>query len=215
MRVSVLLVIGYMLVGCDPKGDKTTATATAGETTTGTTGGTTTEVTTGGATSPTTTTADATTVEATTADTSSTTNASTTTGDVPADMCACAGACARWLCDPVDQPAVNDEALACTLTALRDRTPGSVEWSWRTCSDGPCDERIVVYILEDGTVRRNPYSDQVFCSTSGPDTRNTLKDPKYFDGCLAKADFNDGFDCMNDAFLATLEECFPYTEECS
>jgi hypothetical protein len=143
-----------------------------------------------------------------------------TTGDVPpADLCGCDGeACGEWLCGPVGlgceqddcDPklwwAVDDEAdLECTLEALRDRTPGRLQWSLTFGFDVGTAEEVSVTIRADGTILRNVES-PALCRR-GPNTHSTLKDAGYFTGCLAEPDARARFLCMKEAVLADVAEC--------
>lgn len=206
MRACVHLALGFTLVACDPKNSGGTATASA-------------TATTGDATASDST-SEVTAVGVTTTD--STTAAST--GDGVPDLCACDGGdcgLSPTLCDTLvgycdlscgsdSSPAVdNESALQCALVALRDRTPGDIAWSATTCSDGPCGEGVLLRILADGTALRYPSLETIFCTSNGPDTHNTLKEPDYFKGCLAKPDPGERFLCVIDATATELAECTP------
>lgn len=216
MRSGVLFLAVSTLLACDPKGDGGGATASAGTSTAGdaTTSGDTTSA------NPTTT--GVTTASITTSSSSSTTD--TTTGDVPEDACVCRGAyCELSLCDsftmacegPCTQDGwwgfdEQDEVdLQCALIALRDRAPGRLDWETVPCADAPCRIYTTFRIRSDGTLNRYESSENLFCTTYGPETHGTLKDPSYFSGCLAQPDVMARFLCLNDAFLEGQEECAP------
>lgn len=218
VRASILLALGVTLVACDPKGNGGSATIA----TTVTTDDTASSDSTSGATGAGATSTDTTLGAATTGSSSST---AASTGDVAPELCTCDGGdcgSSPTLCDPIeahcDGPCAdtswaavdNEAALQCVLAALRDRTPGDVAWSASTISDGPGGESVTLRILADGTALVYPSLETIFCTSTGPDTHSTLKEPGYFEGCLAQPAPEDRFLCMIPATATDLAECAPF-----
>ena len=113
----------------------------------------------------------------------------------------CSGYCS-------DGEAVLDDAAAleCALTALRDRTPGLVTWSWRE-NVGQYEDDGYVLVNADGTaVRRNwGWSDLEYEASSA--VLGELPPPEHFDACLAEADDNARFECLRGALGPSIETC--------
>ena len=71
-----------------------------------------------------------------------------------------------------------------------------------------------MWILDDGTAASTRFVAEDLCSTTGPDVLATLKEPAYFDGCLAAPDPMTRFDCMRDAIAGITSWCAPAGERC-
>lgn len=144
-----------------------------------------------------------------------------TTGEAPpADACACPdGDCGEWLCAPITLGCeidddcdpdlwwgvIGEEHLECALAALRDRTPGGIQWARTTGFETGTDEEVALFIRPDGAVLRSPsFPNQ--CE-AGPVTHGTLREPGYFAACLAALDARARFLCMIDALQTEDGEC--------
>jgi len=207
--VAITLATGLGGLGCTGMDDMSgEATATAGETgeTAASKGGSTTEG------------------ESTTAGDSASEGESSTggesgaegessTGEPIPEACSCYGDCGPSLCPSVtakcdidcELPPSAEADLQCALEALRDRTPGRIGWSGDYPGIG--DWSTAVAILSDGTARRDSTMDGGLCVQSGPVTHDTLKEPAYFEGCLAEPDLQERFACARAAFADTLAVC--------
>ncbi|MFZ6182196.1 hypothetical protein [Nannocystis pusilla] len=144
-----------------------------------------------------------------------------TTGDFPeGEQCTCGGdpacnasicepfvvGCELEPCDPEAWWAVDDEAaLACAIEALRDRKPGSIEWSRTFGFDTGTAERLIVRIRDDGTaLHLRSFPDHC---TAGPFTHFTIEDAGYFESCLAEPDALARFLCLDKGFREEVASC--------
>jgi hypothetical protein len=89
----------------------------------------------------------------------------------------------------------NPEALACALTALRDRTPGLVRWNCMS-DGGQFEDYGYVLIGDDGTaIRRNwGWLDASYRASDA--LQGALPDPGVFEACLAESDEALRFECL-------------------
>lgn len=152
-----------------------------------------------------------------------TTDSSTTDEPIP-EACTCYGDCGPELCPEVtstcedycgDTPeVVSDEAaLQCMIEALRDRTHGRLRWG--SGQNGfQFGVRVRVQILADGTAVTRPLGYSDLCTSTGPDRHVSLKDPSYFEGCLAIADPVERFDCAVAMTEENLAMCSRAVENC-
>lgn len=102
----------------------------------------------------------------------------------------------------IDDPA----ALECALTALRDRTPGIVTWSWSELG-GQYDDAGYVLVNADGTAVRRRWGWDDLDYAAGDAVLGALPPPEHFDACLAEADDVARFDCLRGALDSTREVC--------
>ena len=132
--------------------------------------------------------------------------------------------CGPRPCDPVFAlcgPACvvsEPEPLQCVLEALRDRTPGLVNWQF----DDKVNSTYTVTaarVFPDGSAwlfrRSADICQPEGFNSSGPDSVVMLKDAAYFEGCLAEPDAFLRFKCLQGAVLEERTECAPYVENCS
>lgn len=116
-------------------------------------------------------------------------------------------------CDGV-QALVDEAALACTLAAMRDRTPGRVSLS-RCENAGQNSYHYVWTLRAEGTARRTLDGTFDFCSVTGEDLLIQLAPPAYFTGCLDKADWQSRVACLTNSDNGVLvETCDPGVDEC-
>ena len=143
----------------------------------------------------------------------------TTGGDPGADVCACIvddpkgewgtvpsdPLCGETLC-PIVQAGcgvdidceivvMNPEALTCALTALRDRTPGIVRWTWDD-GFGQFSDDGYVLIYADGTAIRRHWGEQDLSYEVSEAQWGTLPNACAFAMCLAAGSDGVRFDCM-------------------
>lgn len=123
--------------------------------------------------------------------------------------------CDGLLCTETGVWTIDDEvALRCALIALRDRTPGIVQWTIDREGGGQ-SESVTLVIHPDGTARRFwKWSVMFGCSWEGPNTHATLRRPDYFEGCMARTIALARFLCMDEAILEVLAECTPGSQSC-
>jgi hypothetical protein len=118
------------------------------------------------------------------------------------------GECGDVGCGEEDGAFVLDDAAAleCALTALRDRTPGVVQWSW-SANAGQYTSSGYFLVNEDGTAvyRRSGWSDLDYEVSDA--ALGELPPPEHFDGCLAEPDDFARFDCLRDGFDSSLGIC--------
>lgn len=123
--------------------------------------------------------------------------------DTPSDP-----ACGEDLCGVVavscdgycDAPLIvsNPDAVTCSLTALRDRTPGVLYWNVTTF-EGQFEDNDYLLINDDGTAVRRSHGAQDLSYVVGDATLHMLRDPAYFDDCLAETDVDARFSCLRSA----------------
>ncbi|WAS95312.1 hypothetical protein [Nannocystis punicea] len=138
-----------------------------------------------------------------------------------AEICACLddGSCGAELCPSVGnscpeegcspEESLVDEGLECALTALRDRTPGKIGW-FDSSFGGQFSDRTAVYIRADATAVVERSGDQDLESSRGPHTLHPLKEPEYYDGCLAMTAAQDRLNCLEDGLGEETAVCKPY-----
>jgi len=117
------------------------------------------------------------------------------------------GGCVDDFCDlgapfELEDPA----ALECALTALRDRTPGIVTWSFSEAT-GIITEDGYVLINEDGTaVRRNWVREDLTFNVYDA-VLGELPPPEDYDACLADPDDLSRFNCLGATLPMELGVC--------
>lgn len=115
--------------------------------------------------------------------------------------------CADQVCDIVSAGYYdpNDEfnnelviadsaALACALTALRDRTPGLIRWSVEEALGGDYG---YVLIKGDGQAVRRTWSILDLGASIDDAVLGDLAPPATYDSCLALTDEAKQFECLN------------------
>ncbi len=154
----------------------------------------------------------------TTLDTTTTTEGTetdTTTGDPESNPdCLCVDdgealepllpKCVTWLasahvgCDsrcPGNAEVSDPAALDAVLVALRDRTPGLVNWN-RTYLDGQYTWGGYALIKEDGTAIHRSWNYLDLGGVVSNAILGLLPEPDFFEGCLALVDPLDRFACL-------------------
>ena len=122
----------------------------------------------------------------------SATSTASDTGGNP-DPCVCDGACASsgTLCPTATES--DEAAVICALEALRDRTPGSVEWSVTgevDAADG------VIQIREDGAAIHSSTGSELECSWTDATIAGMLRPPGDYEACLADPDPSQRLNCV-------------------
>jgi len=97
-------------------------------------------------------------------------------------------------------------ALECALTALRDRTPGRLDWDY-TANQGVVDQDGYILILEDGRAVRRSWSLYDLDFEAGDAELGELTDAAVFDACLVEPDDIARFDCMRSALASVTAVC--------
>lgn len=117
------------------------------------------------------------------------------------------GACADSYCD-VDVPFVlaDPAALTCALSALRDRTPGIVAWSFSEGAGIHNDEGYVL-VNPDGTAVRRSWSREDLSFQVSDAVVGDLPPPTFYDTCLGEADDLARFDCLRAALPSPSGVC--------
>lgn len=151
------------------------------------------------------------------------------TGEPLPEACACLemgdDACGARICDHValecegscmeEEVEIDEDALTCVLTALRDRTPGLVSASTYEAG-GQYSSSTRITILPDGTALSagSGASDLSWCTESV--SLAELRPPSYFDDCLGKGLTRQRIDCVrlaNEKGLATCVEGECYSDD--
>ncbi|MBZ5709947.1 hypothetical protein [Nannocystis pusilla] len=91
---------------------------------------------------------------------------------------------------------MNPEALACALTALRDRTPGIIGWNCGEHSGDMFSDSGYVLIGADGTAIRRHWGAYDLSWTVWRAEQGALPDPDVFEQCLADADDANRYECL-------------------
>ncbi|GEM_PF-5769160 len=106
---------------------------------------------------------------------------------------------------------VNEAALDCVLTALRDRTPGRLDWS--IGEKDIAGEARWIYVLEDGNVIEGGTRwDDLAVDCGYATVLADLKPPSYFSDCLTETDLALRFDCLLNIRDSIIGECEPEVE---
>ncbi len=96
---------------------------------------------------------------------------------------------------------MNPDALTCALTALRDRTPGVVRWSWEQ-DGGQFSDGGYVLINADGTaIRRHSAAMDLDFEVFDADW-GTMPNACTFEMCLAAGSEELRFECLSNFPLA-------------
>jgi hypothetical protein len=123
--------------------------------------------------------------------------------------------CGEPLCDVVNQvwddlesdPIVTTpEALECALTALRDRTPGYVQWG-SDYNTGQFSEYGYVLIQDDGEAIWREWGANDLTYDASAALRFELPDPSHYDACLANPDAHERYSCLRYPPIPSLAEC--------
>ncbi len=98
----------------------------------------------------------------------------------------------------------DEEALDCTLAALRDRTPGMYGWE-KTLDGHYSGDAGVFHLRKDGAMwaRQCDWEDLSF-GTDRPSGLE-IESAEYFEGCLALEKASDRWQCMRDGLSRTAE----------
>jgi len=117
------------------------------------------------------------------------------------------GACADSYCD-VDVPFVlaDPAALTCALSALRDRTPGIVAWSFSEGAGIHLDDGYVL-VNPDGTAVRRSWSREDLSFEVSDAVVGDLRPPSFYETCLGEADDLARFDCLRAALASSSGAC--------
>ncbi|HGG58219.1 MAG TPA: hypothetical protein ENK31_10525 [Nannocystis exedens] len=113
--------------------------------------------------------------------------------------------CAGEFCD-VDPDAreYDEEALNCTLAALRDRTPGM--YGWESTLDGSYSgEAGVFHLRKDGAMWARECDWEDLGTSMDQPSGLGIESAEYFEGCLAMAKAGDRWQCMRDGLSRTAE----------
>lgn len=133
------------------------------------------------------------------------------TGDELPAECAClATDCGPSICAtlsagcPDNCPtdfAVDEAALTCALEALRDGTPGSIDWTYSP-NGGGTQEWGRISILADRAAIRGRTYDMIICGGADATMRGPLPGPETYEACLAKPSAKERFDCVTAPLAA-------------
>jgi len=106
------------------------------------------------------------------------------------------GTCVDDFCDLGAPFELSEPAdLQCALTALRDRTPGIVTWSFSE-GGGIVNEDGYWLINEDGTAVRRDWVREDLTFTVNDAVVGELPPPEIYDACLAEPDDYARFNCL-------------------
>ena len=107
-----------------------------------------------------------------------------------------------------DGPVVLEDpaALECALLALRDRTPGLVEWSSHENGGQYSDHGYVLVNADGVAVRRNWGWSDLYYQTSAA-ILGALPPPEDFDACLAEPDDLARFQCLRGQLSTQIAVC--------
>lgn len=146
------------------------------------------------------------------------------TGDALPAGCEClASECGPFLCTVVVEAGcpdqcptdftVDEAALTCALTALRDGTPGTVSWHY-TPTGGGVEENGSTSILADRAAIRSDSYSMIICGGQNPTVRGQLFNAEHFDACLADPSAQNRFDCLRGPVSAVDITCVPGSQSC-
>jgi hypothetical protein len=113
-------------------------------------------------------------------------------------LCAVEASCEAFRtsdCYPRESLMVDERALSCALTALRERTPGVVRWNLDV-SLGFANRNGYVVILPDGRLITRSASREDRGQTLGDAIIGAPPTVASFDECLADPDLRSRFDCL-------------------
>ena len=108
----------------------------------------------------------------------------------------------------------DEDALACALTALRDRTPGIISGGGQN-PDGFCGLEgcgavsVTIAIAADGTAARQSCTGHPLEGESGSAGMGQLREPAFFQQCLDMPVVSDRYACLNDTLQASTAACGP------
>lgn len=90
---------------------------------------------------------------------------------------------------------MDDAAVECALTALRDRTPGLLRWA---CNDDTAqvDESGYILILADGNAIRRTWGQEDLQLAASDALSGAMPDPSVFTDCLAMATSQERYECL-------------------
>lgn len=98
------------------------------------------------------------------------------------------------------------DALACALTALRDRTPGVLSWSVADPAQ-MLDPGGYVLVLDDGRAIARSFRAEDLSGSVSDATLGALDDAAVFDACLLEGDGQVRFDCLTQLSLSDPSTC--------
>lgn len=112
------------------------------------------------------------------------------------------GVCARpspdmYAC--ASELAYDEDAVACALAALRDRSPGKLAFDIEndTCGFEGCgSDRTELTIVPDDRVVVRRCAASPLSAESSSSSVDALAEPTYFDECLALASARERYECM-------------------
>jgi hypothetical protein len=116
------------------------------------------------------------------------------------------GDCGDNRCDPTVFMLADPDALICALTALRDRSPGIVTWSWSELI-GQYDDSGYVLINEDGTAVRRNWGWMDLSYEASDAVLGELPSAEAFDTCLAEPEDYARFNCLRRGLESALGVC--------
>lgn len=165
----------------------------------------------------------ATTGDATTMATDDTPATGSSTGDELPAECAClASDCGPSICTmisagcPDNCPTdfmVDEAAVTCALEALRDGTPGTIDWNYSP-NGGGVQEWGRISILADRYAIRGESFDEVICGGAEDTVRGPLRGPEEYAACLANPSAQERFECVRGPLAAVDLVCKPGYESC-
>lgn len=82
-------------------------------------------------------------------------------------------------------------------------------------TSGQSSDGATLWITAEGELVRKSARAADLCTTSGPVTYGTLREPSYFEACRAEPSAFDRFDCLREAMFEAKFECSPAEESCS
>ncbi|MCB9705760.1 MAG: hypothetical protein H6711_28095 [Myxococcales bacterium] len=110
------------------------------------------------------------------------------------------GSCEGY-CDVDPLVLGSPEALTCALTALRDRTPGLVRWSWSQ-NGGQFTDSGYILIKEDGQAIHRGWGFADLSFNVDAARLGDLAPAATYDACLGIADDAERFNCLRDSSVS-------------
>lgn len=117
-----------------------------------------------------------------------------------------AGSCWMGLCEDIPFVLEDPAALTCALTALRDRTPGIVTWSF---AEGGGQHRRNGYVLinDDGTAETRSWGWSDLAYDASDAVLGLLSSPARFEACLAEPEDRARFECLRWPRQSSISVC--------
>lgn len=100
----------------------------------------------------------------------------------------------------------NPEALDCALGALRDRTPGLLQWRWND-GLGMYDDSGYILIHPEGTAVHRRWGAHDLAFEVSDARIGALPEASHYDACIALENARARFDCMRDTAIAEAAIC--------